>query len=306
VGPFPASGRHPANLQLRGLIEGLPYHPPSGGQKEAYRYPRGLGIRIIINELIINGIKGPFGPDGHLGFRSHSTASRRPVGAWGVGVLGDCGSVGLDFLLTIPLDTKVKRSRIMAMAFIEQAAAIEPRAEATEMELGWLAGFIEGDGCFTAQRRVATNSITPIFTATQRYDDLSLLTKVKEIFGVGYFYLRNGVGNKAPQIAFLISGIPRVVKYVIPVLDRCAFYGKKGLEYNLWREMTFLADEWRKRNKPAAVVDKIEWLYFQIQGIKEQAIPGELEPRNRELLESALRKLNSEARPTTEPTYGLG
>lgn len=185
------------------------------------------------------------------------------------------------------------------MSFTDRTIQIGPNGMGiSEQDLGWLTGFTEADGCFTVQRRKSKSQgygYIPVYATTLRYDDLSMLDKIRELFGCGYFYLRDGVGQKSAQIVYQIHNLYDVMTRVIPVFDCCAFYGRKEREYPLWREMAYTSSKWyRKRatNRPDEVNDRLDHIFYELQGIKDQAIAGELEPHNRALLEQAVSTRN--------------
>jgi len=150
------------------------------------------------------------------------------------------------------------------------------KIEVSERDLGWLAGIVDGEGCFRSEK-IWTNSFSPRFQLRSRYDDVEVEQNVKRILGCGKIYIarrESSKGNEAPQFVYDLSNLDFILKNAIPIFDLCRFKSKKSIEYPIWRKLAILAYEWhRKRNRPAEVVNKLEDLHWNLQSIKDGAIP---------------------------------
>lgn len=73
--------------------------------------------------------------------------------------------------------------------------------------------------------------------------------------------------------------------------DRTIQIDSKGREYPIWREMIYTSSKSPREmvtRRPYEVNDRLEWIFHELQSIKDQAMPGEPEPHNRALLEQAV------------------
>jgi hypothetical protein len=106
----------------------------------------------------------------------------------------------------------------------------------------WLAGFIDGEGCFRIHRHVSRRGAVYYqcrFLITIRHDDRPILEEIRRILGVGTLcvnrrqYARNE-NHKPVSILYVDcrAGAARLVE----ILDRYPLRAKKARDYALWRE----------------------------------------------------------------------
>jgi hypothetical protein len=107
----------------------------------------------------------------------------------------------------------------------------------------WLAGFIDGEGCFTIMHpRAAEPQLYTRFQLRLRADDRAVLDGIRERVGVGTIYeyeptaraLAVHPGSKA-SILWVVctsAGCARLVE----LLDRFPLRAKKAHDYAIWRE----------------------------------------------------------------------
>lgn len=184
---------------------------------------------------------------------------------------------------------------IRGVGLIEQAG-VKLNMVASEKDFGWLAGIIDGEGCFHSQRVRAVEggwySYCPRFFLTSRYDDLTIPQRVLSIIGVGSLHIKDGYDNACPTVNYSLSGSDQIVEKAIPVFDKCSFVGRKQFEYPLWREMAILVSSWRHR-RSYEVNSRLEEIHYDLKGIKTQAFPGPLTDRNRAVLENDVELCNA-------------
>jgi len=103
----------------------------------------------------------------------------------------------------------------------------------------WLAGFIDGEGCFTRHSQAGPNGSRvkkPKFVIGLREDDAAILYALREEFG-GSIHVRNAPsqreGNRRPTVIWTLTGrsLPGLVKY----LERFPLRAKKGDQFKTWR-----------------------------------------------------------------------
>lgn len=106
----------------------------------------------------------------------------------------------------------------------------------------WLAGFIDGEGCFCISRRNYAASrhqgFNLLFTISLRGDDAAVLAEIHERLGVGHRHTRPALGASKPAAEYRVvdkAGLLRIVD----VFDRFPLRAKKAADFALWREAVF-------------------------------------------------------------------
>lgn len=120
----------------------------------------------------------------------------------------------------------------------------------------YIAGFVDGEGCFALQfrRDVKRNRPrTPIyyswksqFVINLRADDLALLQQIKDVFQCGTIHL---VGDSA---RYSVQDIDTLLRVTIPFFQKYPLHGKKQNDFNLWAEaIKILFQNKNRRNAQA-------------------------------------------------------
>ena len=95
----------------------------------------------------------------------------------------------------------------------------------------WLAGFIDGEGCFTAN-----GPNRPVFAIGLRWDDRAILEALQDVFG-GYLFddpRRNNDGaNRQQAVKWQLKGYEQVLG-IVDYLDRFPLRAKKAQQYDEW------------------------------------------------------------------------
>ena len=120
--------------------------------------------------------------------------------------------------------------------------------QVTPEDGGWLAGIIDGEGCFTIQKPSPrsgfglSHSFIPRFTMSLRTDDLPMLENFKRIIGasasVHTDYRQAAIANgmKAnPAFKVTISDLPTLLFHLIPILELYPLRGKKKFELPIFK-----------------------------------------------------------------------
>jgi DNA modification methylase len=105
----------------------------------------------------------------------------------------------------------------------------------------WLAGFIDGEGCFLVKGH-GRGTYAPTFTLKVRRDDRAALVQAQRFVRAGQVEDVDG-GDARPQVRWAVQdreGCQRLVD----VLDKYPLRAKKRLDYLLWREAVC---EWTDR-----------------------------------------------------------
>jgi hypothetical protein len=113
---------------------------------------------------------------------------------------------------------------------------------------GWLAGIIDGEGCFTIQKPSPrsnsglSHSYCPRFAMSLRTDDLPVLENFKRIVGKNtnvhidqrHSSIANGM-KANPAFKVTISDVPTLLFHLIPILELYPLRGKKKFEVPIFK-----------------------------------------------------------------------
>lgn len=98
----------------------------------------------------------------------------------------------------------------------------------------WLAGFIDGEGCFYFHRSGAAFA-PPQFQLKLRDDDRAILEECVERTGLGRIVIHKRKGRSNPQVAWSIIKRADCVA-LVAILDRFPLRAKKSRDFAIWRQ----------------------------------------------------------------------
>lgn len=117
---------------------------------------------------------------------------------------------------------------------VESGAAIAPWEPPIDDGFGhWLAGFIDGEGCFRIGE--TRQGFSCRFYIGIRADDRPIIEEIHKLTGLGHVNNRRAVGDWNPQITWDISSKTDCYRLVC-LLDRYPLRAKKKRDYAIWRE----------------------------------------------------------------------
>ena len=152
----------------------------------------------------------------------------------------------------------------------------------SDSDRGWLSGIIDGEACFAIVRKRAY--YTPAFQIGLRYDDLPAIKKVKSFIGCGSIHARKPYREDLScMCVYRVGGVKDLSEKVIPILDQCAFFSKKGVEYPLWREFIYL---FLDRHESSAVFKRMTEIRVQIHRIRHMQCLGFIPKEVREAVDT--------------------
>lgn len=114
----------------------------------------------------------------------------------------------------------------------------------SEIPGDWLAGLIDGEGCFRIQRNLRrtrgyAESYAPSFALKLRDDDENILRKIVEIYGGSLVREESRSGNSKPCVIWKMQS-RKDCATLVRLLDRCPLRTRKARDYAVWRR----AVEW--------------------------------------------------------------
>lgn len=104
----------------------------------------------------------------------------------------------------------------------------------------WLAGFIDGEGCFRVHCEKGGTYYACHFTLKLRDDDRAILEEIVERTGIGHLKPDLVRGTSKPAMVWVVQSKAECVK-LVALLDQYPLRAKKRNDYAIWREAV---DHW--------------------------------------------------------------
>ncbi len=116
----------------------------------------------------------------------------------------------------------------------------------------WLAGFIDGEGCFRVQKGRANGTslyYTCQFSLKQRADDDGLLAQIVERTGIGRIREDGSrSGNSKPCVRWCVES-KADTQALVELLDRFPLRSRKRQDYEIWREAVLFRASQQRGNR---------------------------------------------------------
>jgi len=113
----------------------------------------------------------------------------------------------------------------------------------------WLAGFIDGEGCFSCT--LHRGSLNFRFKISLRADDVEVLNYIKNNLGCGKVvfegHIRKSIPKMHPQYKFTLYSREDRQK-LIDLLEVCPLRSKKKKDFEVWRQLHFLDKHSENKN----------------------------------------------------------
>jgi len=135
----------------------------------------------------------------------------------------------------------------------------------------WLAGFVDGEGCFVIKREPGGGRYACNFKLALRLDDASIIRDIYQRTGIGQIYLGKPRGNTQASIRWMVTNKHDCLR-LIGLLQRFPLRSKKQRDFQLWvRAVT----EWvgHKHGESWTVM---AWLHDRLQAIRAFESTGEI------------------------------
>jgi hypothetical protein len=100
----------------------------------------------------------------------------------------------------------------------------------------WLAGLIDGEGCFRVHCEKRGTYYACHFTLKLRDDDTPILERIVTDTGIGHLKVdANRSGNSKPCMVWVVQSRAECLK-LVTLLDEYPLRSKKARDYAIWRE----------------------------------------------------------------------
>lgn len=139
----------------------------------------------------------------------------------------------------------------------------------------WLAGFIDGEGCFQIVRNGTGFAMR--FAITLRDDDRPLLTEIQTRTGLGKIYARRvtnaNVSGANPTVIWNVARKADILR-LVTLLDRYPLRGKKMLDFIIWREAVLYRKDGRNRPRANGNWGPVPRLFDDLRAVRAYAPRG--------------------------------
>src|SRR4051812_8024445 len=97
----------------------------------------------------------------------------------------------------------------------------------------WLAGFIDGEGCFLIVRTRTYHQCR--FSLKVRDDDIAVIEEIQQRTQIGRVKANRSRNTSNPQVEWIIDTKPDCLE-LVNILDKFPLRAKKARDYQIWRE----------------------------------------------------------------------
>lgn len=108
----------------------------------------------------------------------------------------------------------------------------------------WLAGFVDGEGTFTAyvlQHKGGYPTLDMRFEIALRADDNRVLMCIKDRLGVGYIHYQrpspSSPKRAKPKCAYKVTRLNDLYHIIIPLFEMFPLRSKKARDFETWKEI---------------------------------------------------------------------
>jgi hypothetical protein len=105
----------------------------------------------------------------------------------------------------------------------------------SEADRGFLAGFLEGEACFTITERSGGQSYSCGIGLAQRDDEQELLEWIVALTGLGRLRRTAAQRTSRPQIMWSIDSQDDCLE-MLRLVDSCGLHGRRAAELGIWRQ----------------------------------------------------------------------
>nr|QID02896.1 hypothetical protein [Orbilia oligospora] len=151
---------------------------------------------------------------------------------------------GLQKILNIKASINIGLSLELKEGFPATKPVSRPIVDKSLINPWWLAGFIDGEGCFLISIRESNiykvgYQVTLIFQISQHLRDLELMTRIVEYLQAGRLIHR----KNHPLVVYTVTKFSDIEEKIIPFLEKYRLQGVKRLEFENWRKAALIIKE---------------------------------------------------------------
>jgi len=143
--------------------------------------------------------------------------------------------IGLQKILDIKASMNLGLSPVLKEAFPATKPILRPNINKSLIYPWWLAGFIDGEGCFLIDIRNSNAykvgcQVTLVFQISQHLRDLELMNSIVEYLETGRLIHR----KSHPLVVYEVTKFSEIEEKIIPFLEKYPLQGVKRLEFEDW------------------------------------------------------------------------
>ena len=109
-----------------------------------------------------------------------------------------------------------------------------------KLDGNYVAGFVDGEGCFYIRHYEKKKYSCPEFAIKVRLDDWQIICAIKESLGCGKIFRKQEKNRHNQAIGLLICRKEDIIKKVIPFFETYPLLAKKKVDFDLWKEAALM------------------------------------------------------------------
>lgn len=114
----------------------------------------------------------------------------------------------------------------------------------------WLAGFVDGEGCFYAGWKRSCGERALRFSLNIRKDDSAVLEKIISILKVGAIKSRPNRNGSNSQLVYEVRRLSDLRHVIVPLFENYPLRAKKANDFNIWKELVLMAFALKNKTWP--------------------------------------------------------
>lgn len=126
--------------------------------------------------------------------------------------------------------------------------------EVSQEFAGFLAGFIEGEACFSINKQTSHDNHKCGMSMVARDDDRDLVLGLARASGLGSYTRRAASDGSRSQVVWTV-GAKSDCQRLVQIIDGCPLRGRKSLDFAIWRA----AVDWWVGNDPTSREADRDW-----------------------------------------------
>ena len=100
----------------------------------------------------------------------------------------------------------------------------------------YLAGFVDGEGCFCLDKPVEDRPGGACFAIKLRRDDRDILEQIRNFLNCGVIRYGKPRGNGSPQACFTAKDTTELLFKIVPCFEKHRLRAKKARDFEIWKQ----------------------------------------------------------------------